>query len=302
MHMKCISNASAILTNNHNPITNNQNKKNKSSLRSDLSVSDFDDFDNHTDIKTTTSVDQNESRCIANAEQSVVSSAAISREEPQQNAGKGHKKPKKKLVYTAAFEEAWQDYLTDPNMSKKEAFSAWQKLDDEEKIEVSNSIPNFSMYCKDNPEYRPVHMCRFIKNERFKGFKDGYQRSSVSMRQGTDPPRTAAGMRHQKWVNFLDDHCEKLKAEKAKVIDGKVIDHGDTLPAELNRNGPENLFAGSANIPASKPEPPDYRGRNSGTTEDDDEGVWNDHSGYVTNRKGPQSLHEIVSGITFNSS
>ncbi|AGA64481.1 hypothetical protein B488_04890 [Liberibacter crescens BT-1] len=193
---------------NHNPITNNQNKNNKSSLRSDLSVSDFEDFDNHTDIKTSTNVDQNESRCIANAGQSLVFSAAISGEEPQQNGGKAHQKPKKKLVYPAAFEEAWQAYPTHPNMSKKQAFANWQKLDDEEKEACSKAIPHFVSYCRDNDitDHFVKHMCRFISDGLFEGYRNGYTPKVKPVLQGHDPPsrKEAAIREHKEFLRKLD--------------------------------------------------------------------------------------------------
>lgn len=82
-------------------------------------------------------------------------------------------KPKtKRNSYPPEFEEVWKTYPTDPLMSKKEAFDAWKKLDDADKAALRTAIPVFVAYCKKNTDYRPIHMCRFIKYRRFDGFAE----------------------------------------------------------------------------------------------------------------------------------
>jgi hypothetical protein len=81
----------------------------------------------------------------------------------------GKKKSKPKKTYTAEFEAFWKDYPTDANMSKSEAFDEWQKISIEERDLAVKSLPAFKDYCRKNPDYRPVHACRYLKKKRFEG-------------------------------------------------------------------------------------------------------------------------------------
>lgn len=76
---------------------------------------------------------------------------------------------KKRKDYPGAFETSWLSYPRDPNMSKAEAFDAWKKLDAADKDALAASIPAFVAYCRANPDYRPIHMCRYIAKRRFDG-------------------------------------------------------------------------------------------------------------------------------------
>ncbi|MEO9230902.1 MAG: DUF1376 domain-containing protein [Devosia sp.] len=78
-------------------------------------------------------------------------------------------KASKRGQYAAEFEAAWRDYPTDANMSKKEASDAWKRLDDADRQAFVASIPAFKAYCAKNPEYRPIHMNRYIVKRRFEG-------------------------------------------------------------------------------------------------------------------------------------
>lgn len=80
------------------------------------------------------------------------------------------KPSRKRKPYPEAFQAAWSEYPTDPLMSKKKAFEAWQRLDREDQNKVTATIPAFRDYCRKNPSYRPVHMVRFITDRRFDGF------------------------------------------------------------------------------------------------------------------------------------
>lgn len=79
---------------------------------------------------------------------------------------------RKRKAYPDAFERAWSSYPTDQNMSKLDAFKAWSKLDVEDRAKVEAGIPGFVAYCRKNPDYRPVHMVRFITGRRFDGFAE----------------------------------------------------------------------------------------------------------------------------------
>jgi hypothetical protein len=76
----------------------------------------------------------------------------------------------KKVSYPAAFEEFWLAFPTDKLMSKKAAYEKWRRLDSEDRAALAASVPGFKDYCRANPNYRPVHACRYISDRRFDGF------------------------------------------------------------------------------------------------------------------------------------
>lgn len=78
-------------------------------------------------------------------------------------------KPKARNTYPELFDQCWKEYPTDANMSKKEAFAEWKKLSDEDRLAVKASIPAFKAFCERDKTYRPIHMCRYISKERWKG-------------------------------------------------------------------------------------------------------------------------------------
>lgn len=71
--------------------------------------------------------------------------------------------------YPEAFERLWKAYPTDQNMSKAEALTAWSRLPGEERELVEASVPGFVAYCQKNPDYRPVHLNRYIAKQRYHG-------------------------------------------------------------------------------------------------------------------------------------
>lgn len=80
------------------------------------------------------------------------------------------KKSRSRNSYPEAFEKLWRDYPTDPLMSKKAAYQAWQRMDEEARGLAMQSIPSFRAYCRQNTDYRPVHLVRYLQQERFVGF------------------------------------------------------------------------------------------------------------------------------------
>lgn len=79
------------------------------------------------------------------------------------------KPSRKRNAYPPEFDALWAAYPVDQNMSKKEAFDAWKRLDDGDRTAVMASVPAFRAYCSKNPDYRPIHLCRYIQKRRFEG-------------------------------------------------------------------------------------------------------------------------------------
>lgn len=79
-------------------------------------------------------------------------------------------KSRKRVSYPDAFDQLWKAYPTDANMSKLEAFKAWERLSDEDRALCLESVPAFRVKCEADSTYRPVHLVRYINQRRFDGF------------------------------------------------------------------------------------------------------------------------------------
>jgi hypothetical protein len=99
------------------------------------------------------------------------------------------KPPSGRISYPAEFLELWAVYPTDKIMSKKDAFVAWQKLDDQDRQTALAFVPAFKAYCKANPNYRPVHLVRYITSRRFDNGSD----DTIAMAAANDRNRDANG-------------------------------------------------------------------------------------------------------------
>lgn len=75
-----------------------------------------------------------------------------------------------RIRYSDGFEAFWKAYPTDKLMSKKLAFTQWQRLSDEDRQLAVKAVPAFRDHCRMNPDYRPVHAERFLSQRRFDGF------------------------------------------------------------------------------------------------------------------------------------
>lgn len=79
-------------------------------------------------------------------------------------------KSKKRQSYPEQFEAFWKAYPTDRNMSKKEAFDAWKKLDADDRAACIAAIPGYRDLLKSKPTLETLHACRFITKRRFEGY------------------------------------------------------------------------------------------------------------------------------------
>ena len=93
------------------------------------------------------------------------------------------KPAKRRSSYSNEFEEFWKGYPTDQNMSKKEAHTYWKKLDSEQCRQAIASLPNFKTYCRNNDWYRPIHACRYLKQEKFVGHMEGTTAGTESLEE-----------------------------------------------------------------------------------------------------------------------
>jgi hypothetical protein len=69
-----------------------------------------------------------------------------------------------------SFDDFWKAYPTDALMSKKKAAAEWRRLSAEKRAAALASCAGFRAHCSATPDYRPVHACRYLSEERFVGF------------------------------------------------------------------------------------------------------------------------------------
>ena len=76
-----------------------------------------------------------------------------------------------KLEYSAEFEaEFWAPYPRSANMSKKEAWREWMKLDPSSREAACKAIEPYRKFLRSKPSLETVHACRFLSQRRFEGF------------------------------------------------------------------------------------------------------------------------------------
>jgi hypothetical protein len=68
------------------------------------------------------------------------------------------------------FEAFWRSYPTNPNMPKKKAFAAWERLSPAQRVAATSAVPGFRTYCEKNPWYKPIYADRFLSQEKFEGY------------------------------------------------------------------------------------------------------------------------------------
>lgn len=78
------------------------------------------------------------------------------------------KKPKREK-YPEAFEAFWNAYPRSANMSKKEAYDEWKKLDEDDQHACHAGIAGYRVFLKEHPNLETIHACRFISKRRFEG-------------------------------------------------------------------------------------------------------------------------------------
>lgn len=78
--------------------------------------------------------------------------------------------------YPEDFEEFWKGYPTDPNMSKKEALEAWKRIGADQRVLALKSLASFNLYCRQNPDYRPIHANRYLLKNRAEGHLEAAQK------------------------------------------------------------------------------------------------------------------------------
>lgn len=125
--------------------------------------------DTDTDTETESETEsEKENKPLSDLPSDACKSEVQSEEHQNQKSANGHSH--KPLRYPADFEQFWRDYPTDRLMSKKAAGAQWSRLSPEDRRTAIASIPAFRAYCREHPDYRTLHVERYLSQRRFDGF------------------------------------------------------------------------------------------------------------------------------------
>src|SRR6185503_8581418 len=73
--------------------------------------------------------------------------------------------------YTQKFDEQfWKPYPKTPNMGKKEAFDAWQRLSEGDQDQAIAGLPGYKSFLASKPDHPAIHACRYLSKRLFDGF------------------------------------------------------------------------------------------------------------------------------------
>lgn len=92
--------------------------------------------------------------------------------------------PRTKLTYSEEFETGfWVPYPRSQNMSKKEAWQQWEKLDPSSREAACKAIEPFKKYLSSKPNLETVHACRFLSQRRFDGYSEAQPAPQFDVRR-----------------------------------------------------------------------------------------------------------------------
>ncbi len=105
----------------------------------------------------------------------VTPAVTVTPPETEQNRTETDKEDRPKRVRTLCsddFENFWKAYPRTPNMSKSEAWKAWQRLSDEDRVAATAAVPKYISFLRSKTDHPTVHACRFLSQRRFDGFNE----------------------------------------------------------------------------------------------------------------------------------
>jgi hypothetical protein len=113
--------------------------------------------------------------------------------------GADHADKASSIVYPKAFEAFWNSYPTTRNMSKKEAFDAWKKLDAPDREKCALAVPGYTEFLKNHPKLETIHTCRFILKRRFDSYAEPASNLLAAVDDGVWAKRLRYGRKTGNW-------------------------------------------------------------------------------------------------------
>ncbi|WP_146119641.1 helix-turn-helix domain-containing protein [Phyllobacterium phragmitis] len=162
------------------------------------------------------------------------------------------KRKKNRISYPEAFDALWHDYPTHANMSKKEAFDAWRKLDDDDRPQVHAAVPGYKSFLSRKPDTEVIHLCRFISKRRFDGFASALAAQAPMKETSEDQwnKRLRYARQQQVWsTESLGGRCQRIQAARFLLTFSKP----KTVLA--GRNGRQNDVGGELFDEGWRPQP-----------------------------------------------
>lgn len=121
------------------------------------------------------------------------------------------------------FEKFWKAYPRSPNMSKKEARTAWEKLTGADKDAVLATAPKYHKWFTDEQRKRPdataLHAVRFITQRRFEGFLEPPDPAKVdqpAMKHGDVAPASAGRLAGYIWLKSETEDWDNWREYQRK--------------------------------------------------------------------------------------
>ena len=143
-------------------------------------------------------------------------------------------KPKRaKPAYSEAFEKFWGMYPKTPTMAKKEAWDVWRKMGDDDREDASKSMPAYVRYCRQNPDYPPIHACRFLSKRRWEPLLEAQPAVQIERKEEDDAEfrRKLA----EQWEGSDEEReLEELRRIQGDIPSGRPLRHVPTERVELH--------------------------------------------------------------------
>lgn len=144
------------------------------------------------------------------------------RAETEQNTETEKKEDCPKRVrtpYPEAFSKFWKAYPITQIMSKKVAFTEWQRLSEEDRAAAFEAVAPFIAWLKAQKDHPVVHACRFLSQRRFDGFREAPEESDKREKNAQFMAERGWEWREGKWqkkpTDDLPDRVPDFKSMAA---------------------------------------------------------------------------------------
>lgn len=112
---------------------------------------------------------------------------------------------RRRSTYPADFEQFWLGYPDKTNNSKAMAAAAWRRLPAEDRAAAIASLPGYTAYCRQHPDYRALHAERYLKQRRFESYTSG--EGAAPATGWWNDPKKVADITPDRWRKAIDLHA-----------------------------------------------------------------------------------------------
>lgn len=119
-------------------------------------------------------------------------------------------KKKKQIQYSEQFETFWRGYPDKTNNSKAMAWTAWQRLVVEDRDKAVRSLAGYTRYCRDHPDYRPLHAERYLRQRRFDAYVEPVAILETSKPAWWQKADVVNRITPERWRSAIAEHANGL--------------------------------------------------------------------------------------------